>query len=219
TYKNTVTNGLFILVSSIMFMKTGTQSYLDDAAKTWAWLESSGMRQSNGLYADGIHTGACNMQTTLWSYNQGVVISGLAAYYSASTNSTLLDQAEITIDAMFSDSDISTNGILHESCDNPTSYGCGTDANSMVFKGLFMKHLQYYIDWANDATNARYAKYYNNIWAQYSAVFHYATNSDTESGTLWWQPDAGGSVFNGYSDQSGIDAILAAAKYGGCQST
>lgn len=50
---------------------------------------------------------------------QGVIASGLSALYAATGDSTLLTQAEITLDATISQ--LSTNNILKESCDNAAS--------------------------------------------------------------------------------------------------
>ena len=47
---------------------------------------------------------------------QGVVASGLAALSAANGNTSLLDQAEITLDATISR--LTVNGILKESCDD-----------------------------------------------------------------------------------------------------
>lgn len=64
------------------------------------------------------------LQTT-WTYNQGVIASGLAALYSIKGDPSLLDQAEITLDATISH--LSSNNILKESCDDATSSTCDAD--------------------------------------------------------------------------------------------
>ncbi|KAJ7832045.1 hypothetical protein B0H14DRAFT_2803740 [Mycena olivaceomarginata] len=80
-----------------------------------------------------------------------------------------------------------------------------------------MKHMMYYLEWTNDATNVRFGKYRDNFWAQYSAINLQATNKNGEIGSLWWTTDQGGSAYDGYSQESGINAVLAAAAWGGCQ--
>ncbi|CAK5284007.1 unnamed protein product [Mycena citricolor] len=229
TYKNTITNGLFLLTSATMYNTVGGDQYLNDAKRVWAWLETSGARRSDGIWYDGIQvntkTGQCSVDQGLWTYNQGVIAAGLAGLYVATgrTNHTLLDIAEQTIDAVFSGTDfVAPNGIIRESCDiSASQYKACSSSNPdpQVFKGIFMKHLQYYIDTANDSTNRVYHKYFNKVFAQYSGVYHYATDSVAEAGNLWWTPSQGGMVINGYTDQAALDCILAAAKYGGCQST
>jgi hypothetical protein len=56
-----------------------------------------------------------------------VIASGLAALFKATGNTTLLDQAEITLDATVSH--LTQNNILKENCDNvvPRTSTCNTD--------------------------------------------------------------------------------------------
>ena len=56
-----------------------------------------------------------------FAIHQGVIASGLAALYSATKNTTLLDQAEITLDATISL--LTDDDILKESCDDALSGG------------------------------------------------------------------------------------------------
>jgi predicted alpha-1,6-mannanase (GH76 family) len=142
------------------------------------------------------------------TYNQGVIASGLASLYVAtgSTNTALLTQAEITLDATIAH--LTQNGILKESCDSATSASCDND--QLIFKGIWTKHLQYYLDLVNDPK--RTAKYSSFLGAQYSAVFHYGTNANGDIGSVWYAPSQGGSIFKSQSSASGLAAINAAAK-------
>ena len=184
------------------------------------------MRNSDGLWNDGCVapdklrfspadggcslTSACknNGQTT-WTYNQGVVASGLAELYHATGDSSYLTQAEITLDGAIAHK--TQNGILKETCDNanPTST-CNND--QAMFKGIWMKHLQFYLDRATD----RVAKYTDFIGAQESAVFHYGTGADWTVGNVWYAPNNGGSLFTAETQTSGLAAHVCAAKYGPC---
>lgn len=216
TYKNSITNELFLLTSAQGYLRGGGQTYLDNANKEWAWLSSSGLRNSQGLYNDGLNSGnpsACtnNGQTT-WTYNQGVVASGLANLYAATGNSALLTAAEVTLDATISL--LTTNDILKESCDDAASGGAVCNNDQTSFKGIWVKHLQYYLDSANDAT--RTTKYSPFLGSQYSAVVHYGTNGNDDIGSVWYAPSSGGSQFTPESSGSGLAAIVAAAKYGPC---
>ena len=127
-----------------------------------------------------------NGQTT-WIYNQGVVASGLAQLYVATGDASLLDEAELTLDATISHK--TQSGILKESCDDAASSSCNND--QAMFKGLWMKHLQFYIDNAPD----RGSKYQSFIGAQESAGYHYATGADWTVGNVWYAPSQGGSLF------------------------
>ncbi|TFY60411.1 hypothetical protein EVG20_g7426 [Dentipellis fragilis] len=209
TYKNAITNELFLLTSASGYLRTNDQKYLTNANNVWNWLSASGMRNSQGLWNDGLDSDTCanNGQTT-WTYNQGVIASGLGALYAATGNTTLLDQAEITLDATIAH--LTVNNILKESCDNAASStgACNHD------QGIWTKHVQYYLDNANDAS--RTAKYSSFLGSQSSAALHYGKSAANDVGSVWYAPNAGGSVFTPESTASGLEAFVSAAKYGPC---
>ncbi|KAI0028458.1 Six-hairpin glycosidase [Vararia minispora EC-137] len=207
TYKNAVTNELFLLTSASGYLRTGNQTFLTNAQKVWAWLEGSGMRNSQGLWNDGLDFNTCqnNGQTT-WTYNQGVIASGLGALYTATGNTTLLDQAEVTLDATIAH--LTVNNILKESCDDASSPNC--DHNQQIFKGIWMKHVQYYLDNANDAS--RTAKYAPFLGSQSSAAFHFGKDAANDVGSVWYAPDQGGSIFSPEATTSGLACFVSAAK-------
>ncbi|KAJ7140936.1 glycoside hydrolase family 76 protein [Mycena epipterygia] len=212
-YKNAITNELFLALSARGYLRTGNQTYLENAKKTWAWLESSGMRTSTGLYNDGLVFGTClNNNGTTWTYNQAVIGSGLASLAVATGNHTLFQQAEITFDATIKR--LTARGVLKESCDDPLANGTVCDIDQQTFKGIWTKHLQYYL---TSAANARAtAKYGPFLGAQSAAVLRYATNASLDIGSVWYAPNEGGSVYNVKSLPSGIAAHVAAAQYGPC---
>ncbi|PPQ95018.1 hypothetical protein CVT25_000481 [Psilocybe cyanescens] len=215
TYKNAITNELFLLLSAQGYLRNRNPTYLANAQKTWAWISASGMRNSQGLFNDGLDssTSTCknNGQTT-WTYNQGVIASGLAALSVATGDSSLLDQAEITLDATIQHLTAGTN-ILKESCDDALSGGPVCNQDQQIFKGIWTKHLQYYLDMAG---LARVGKYSAFLGSQESAVFHFGTNANDDVGSVWYAPNQGGSIFTPKTSASGLAAHVAAAKYGPC---
>lgn len=77
-YKNAITNELFITSSVEMYRHfPHRREYLHNAMRAWIWLDSSGLRNSHGLYADGLHN-CTTIEATTWTYNQGVILTGLA---------------------------------------------------------------------------------------------------------------------------------------------
>ncbi|KAL0581316.1 hypothetical protein V5O48_000692 [Marasmius crinis-equi] len=213
TYKNAITNELFLLLSAQGFRRGFGQKYLDNAQKTWTWLKNSGMRNGDNLWNDGLDTATCknNGQTT-WTYNQGVIASGLAELAVVTGDRTLLTEAEKTLDATISR--LSTNNILRESCDNAQAGAAVCNQDQQIFKGLWTKHLQFYLDAANEAS--RTAKYSGFLGSQMSAVFHFGTNANNDVGSVWYAPNQGGSIFTPKTSASGLEAHVAAAKYGPC---
>ncbi|KAF5348748.1 hypothetical protein D9758_006833 [Tetrapyrgos nigripes] len=235
TYKNAVTNELFLLLSAQGFRRGFGQNYLDNANKA----SRISMHHSfipNALYRDaGLELaqehrneectralqrwfGAGYMSEqravlqTTWTYNQGVIASGLAELAAATGDKSLLAQAEITLDATIAL--LTTNNILRESCDNAASGQAVCNQDQQIFKGIWTKHVQYYLDAANDAT--RTAKYRPFLGSQESAVFHFGTNANNDVGSVWYAANQGGSIFTPKSSASGLAAHVAAAKYGPC---
>lgn len=210
TYKNAITNELFLLTSAAGYLRTKNESYLENANKEWSWLIASGMRGPSGLFNDGLDLKTCqnNGQTT-WTYNQAVVASGLAALYAATGNTSLLDQAEVSLDATISS--LTGNGILGESCDLA---GETCDHDQQIFKGIWTKHVQYYLDNANDSS--RVAKYSHFLGIQHSGILLHATNSAHDIGSVWYTAYQGQSQWSPEASASGLQAFISAAKYGPC---
>ncbi|KAJ7703216.1 glycoside hydrolase family 76 protein [Mycena rosella] len=222
TYKNgnhalisylAITNELFLLVSA-----TGAINFPSNAAfrtnanNVWTWLKNSGMRNSAGLWNDGLTDACTNNGETTWTYNQGVIASGLSALYAVTKDASLLTEAEITLDATIKL--LTTNNILRESCDNAAAGTVQCNQDQQIFKGIWTKSLQYYLDRANDP--ARVAKYSAFLGSQSSGVFHFGTDAAGDVGSVWYAPNAGGSIFTPKTSASGLEAHIAAAKYGPC---
>jgi len=214
TYKNAITNQLFLLTSAVGYLRTRNETYLTNANKEWTWLNSSGMRNSDGLYNDGLDSAipdACkNNGMTTWTYNQGVIASGLAALSVANGDLSLLSQAEITLDAAIAK--LTANNILKESCDDAAPGGTQCNRDQQSFKGIWTKHLQYYLDAANDTT--RISKYSTFLGSQYSAVVSNGTDWRNDIGSVWYGANQGGSIFSPQTSASGLACAIAAAKYG-----
>lgn len=237
TYKNAITNELFLLTSATGYLRTKNETYLENANKEWSWLIASGMRGPSGLFNDGLDMKTCqnNGQTT-WTYNQvcricdgrvttngyellairkAVVASGLAALYAATGNTSLLDQAEISLDATIKfHSSFAGNGILRESCDFAVSNDETCNRDQQIFKGIWTKHVQYYLDNANDIS--RVAKYSHFLGFQHLGILRHATNSVYDVGSVWCTTDQRLSQWSPEASASGLQAFISAAKYGPC---
>ncbi|KAI0065524.1 glycoside hydrolase family 76 protein [Artomyces pyxidatus] len=207
TYKNSITNELFLLTSAEGYLRTKEQSYLDNANKAWAWLSQSGLRNSNGLWNDGLDFNTCqNNGETTWTYNQGVIASGLGALYAINGDSSLLDAAEVTLDATIAQ--LTENGILKESCDDTSTSTC--DSDQKIFKGIWTKHVQYYLTYADDP--ARTAKYAAFLGAQAAAVQQNAETAQGDIGSVWYSSSQGGATLTPSASTGGLEALIAAAQ-------
>jgi hypothetical protein len=181
-YKNAITNELFIAASIAMYLDfpgDGNNSpfistakpiydprFLTNAINGWKWLKNSGMTNNRGLYVDGFHIRGysrnhskteCNERNEMvYTYNQGVLLSGLRGLWEATGNISYLDDGHELIRnvvhatgwAGIDHSSFKTcgylgwcglgrKGILTELCD--PSGTCSQ--NSQTFKGIFFHHM------------------------------------------------------------------------------
>ncbi|KAJ7596592.1 glycoside hydrolase family 76 protein [Mycena floridula] len=211
-YKNMITSSLFLTLSAQGYLRFGNHTYLNNAKKASPGMEGSGMRNSDGLYNDGLTDTCENNNETTWIYNQGVIASGLAALGVATGNKTLFKEAEITLDATMRLKTVT--GILKESCDDPVAGGTVCDIDQQTFKGIWTKHLEYYLEFTQD--KKKIAKYGPFLGAQSAAVKKFATNATLDIGSVWFAPNEGGSIYNVKSLPSGLMAHIAAAEFGPC---
>ena len=77
TYKNAITNELFIDVAARLSVMTGDASYKEWALKSWRWFEGSGMILTSHAVNDGLDARCLNNGSPTYSYNQGVILDAL----------------------------------------------------------------------------------------------------------------------------------------------
>ena len=187
-YKNAITNQLFIAASVDMYLhfpgdsnsspfsvedtsnkhlppaKAHDKRYLNNAVEGYRWLKRSGMRNEQGLYADGFHissskdgdggndgTGECDIRNEMvYTYNQGVLLSGLRGLWEATGSPEYLqDGHELIRDVIAATgweerdgplrwiwAGLGRNGILEEACD----WSGRCSQNGQTFKGIFFHH-------------------------------------------------------------------------------
>lgn len=149
-YKNAITVELFVSLAMALhpfasISEKGATYYSDWARKGWEWIRSSGLINSQWLLNDGLNGATCknNGQTT-WTYNQGVLLSGLYRLTRATGDPAPLQAAlQIANATMYF---LVVDGILTEPCPGGV---CGSDGQ--IFKGMFVKHLGYMLE--EDAEN------------------------------------------------------------------
>lgn len=181
-YKNAITNQLFISASINMYLhfpgddnespfRKGVVAkemsypphapgYLIMAIEAYDWLRNSGMTNSQGLYIDGFHIrdGVCNVRNEMvYTYNQGVILSGLRGLWESTGEERYLVDGHILIQNTiaatgysltnetgypprrddYSWAGLGRNGVLEDHCD--ASGTCSQD--SQTFKGIYFHHL------------------------------------------------------------------------------
>ena len=152
TYKNAIANELFLDIAARLHNLTpGDRAYLTWADREWTWFAASGMLTGSHLVVDGLAGCRAKLGSPTWTYNQGILIGGLAELSDATHDASLLGTARATANAVINSSKLSPRGILREPCE-PSS--CGRDAPT--FKGIFIENLKL-ID--ERAPNANYEDY------------------------------------------------------------
>jgi hypothetical protein len=139
TYKNAVTNGLYLWLTTSLHQRLAGDTTWGARATTAAdWYLNSGLINSSGLVNDGLTNGCANNGQTVWSYNQGLAIGAFTQLWRSTGNDRYLSTAERLADAALSSSSLTRDGVLTESCDTGTST---CDDNQKQFKGVFVRHL------------------------------------------------------------------------------
>lgn len=202
TYKNAITNELFLTMAAKLANRTtGTASagYLSWAQKEWTWFLASGMINASGLINDGLNDSnpsACkNNSGIVWSYNQGVVLGGLVELSQATSDPTLLTQAQSIANAVLSPNSglLTSSGIL---VDHGVS---GSDAPQ--FKGIFLRNLMALYAAAPVAQFKSFADANaDSIWTN--------DNNATRFGALWQGPV---DTTDATRQTSALEALIAAA--------
>lgn len=77
TYKNAITNELFLSTAARLYRFTHEQAYRDWTLKSWSWFRHSGMIAPDNLINDGLDNQCRNNGGPTYSYNQGVILDGL----------------------------------------------------------------------------------------------------------------------------------------------
>jgi hypothetical protein len=189
TYKNAITNELFVSSSIAMYLyfpgdqnsdpyphpdyKAQTNQtlpslptltahdplFLENAKETWQWMKTHNFTNEQGLIVDGFHISdgqtTCDQRNEMvYTYNQGVVLTGLRGLWEATGDTTYLDEGHSLINTTINATGwnaadyesagewagLGRYGIMEDYCDAPAT--CGQD--NLIFKGAYFQHLDYF---------------------------------------------------------------------------
>ncbi|MCJ1239522.1 hypothetical protein MMC14_007519 [Varicellaria rhodocarpa] len=208
--------------------KPNDPKYLQAAVDAYKWLSTSNMTNTKGLYTDGFHirdwrgrgpngsigTGNCDVRDeTVYTYNQGVLLSGLRGLWSSTGSLHYLEDGHALIRNVIaatgwplatSASDrpkwagIGRNGILEESCDSDGS----CSQNGQTFKGIFFHHMTVFCSrlpvgdkdgLAFKADKELAALHQSSCasygpWIAHNARAAYGTRDHNREFGMWWTP-------------------------------
>ncbi len=202
TYKNAIPNELFLLIAGRLHQRTtgpsgGASDYLDWALREWRWFRASGLIGPAGLVNDGLTADCANNGRTTWTYNQGVIIGGLAVLYEITGDGAYLRQAQAIAAAALRDLTVPP-GILAEPGEQQTS---GRDRDRPQFKGIFVRHLY------EVYRHGPRAEYRDFILANATSLWQNSRNRRNQVGLAWTGPfDRADAARQG----SALDALNAA---------
>jgi predicted alpha-1,6-mannanase (GH76 family) len=136
-YKNAIANELFLSVATQLALIShgkARAAYLLWAEKEERWFLSSGMINGDSLVNDGLDASCRNNGKTTWTYNQGVLLSGLVRLNELTHDEPLLQQAERIATAVTQHL-TDAQGVVHDPCEP----NCGADG--VQFKGILMRNV------------------------------------------------------------------------------
>jgi hypothetical protein len=202
TYKNAVTNGQYLWLTTALHRRVAGDTVWGDRASTAArWYLNSGMISSAGLVNDGLTASCANNGQTVWSYNQGLAIGAFTELWRSTGDSQYLSTASRLAGAALSSTALTRDGILTESCDTGAST---CDDNQKQFKGIFVRHLA---DLADATGSTAYRAY---LTKQADSIWTADRDFLNRLGQRWAGPGTGTNAQDWRTQASALEALTAA---------
>lgn len=201
-YRGSISNGLAMTLATRLHL-AGTKNVHGKSALLWAtsiwdWMIDSHLLDANGNIQDGIRfkNGQDSIRENIYTYNQGVVLTGLVNLYKITGEDHYLQSAHSLVQATMEHM-TNSDFILVEKICEPDQ--CNPDAKQ--FKGIFIRHLMYLNDQSPRET------YKDFILKNANALWEKAMENGTKApGVVWDKP----SEANAATVSSALDAFNAA---------
>lgn len=203
-YKNAISNELFLMTALRLHQhainKSAKEYYFDWAQRTWTWFSHSAMLQNGSTYVAGGLTEQCSCDMSEgFTYNQGVVLGGLAMLHQLTGNHSLILAAKRIADAVVQPGSRwlhADSNVLQEPCEP----SCNADGRQ--FKGIFLRYLGYFVRLVPDVVGAK--EYCDFLETNADAIWMLDRIPPAKFGPNWGghldQPDA-------ISQTSALDAL------------
>ena len=204
TYKNAVTNGLWIRLTAELHNRIrGDHVWLARSRTAWAWFTGSGMINDDGLVNDGLTDACTNNGQPVWSYNQGLAIGAGLELWRATHDPSILVTVRRLADAAIGPDGLVTDGVLTERCD-ALDQSC--DDNGKQFKGIFMRY------WADLVDTTHDPKYAAFLDTQADTIWNDDRDAAGRLGTRWSgaTSDDHPNVFDWRTQASALSALIGA---------
>jgi predicted alpha-1,6-mannanase (GH76 family) len=206
TYKNAITNELFFTLAARLHQRcTDSAHYLDWALRGWDWFDARGLIGSSGLVNDGLTSACENNGGVTWSYNQGVILGGLAALYEITGDAGYLKRGQSIADAalrlLTTGQSDSTPGIL---IDPNEGAPARRNKDGPQFKGIFVRYLY---DFFLRSSRPAYQQF---ICANARSIWDNNRNRKNQFGLRWAGPFDRADACR---QSSALDALNAAVPF------
>jgi predicted alpha-1,6-mannanase (GH76 family) len=206
TTVNAIANELFLTASVKLGNRIPSNTeYFPMAMESYTWFINSGMINSGNIINDGldISVSPCtNNGLEGWTYNQGVILSGLAELTWSTGDSSYNNLANTLAAASMAHYANNSQLILHEPCEP----NCDSDLSQ--FKGIYGRNIQFLVSRADVLSTGLRSQFVeflqnnaNDIWADDRGV-------DNQLG-LVWSGSAGTVTVE--TQCSALDVIVGAA--------
>lgn len=199
TYKNAIANELFLSVAAHLANRAAPDAqgaYLSWAMREWQWFQASGMINARHLINDGLTAACQNNGRTTWTYNQGVILGGLAELSLQAQDPSIPETAGAIAAAAISGlTDL--HGVLHDACEP----NCGADG--VQFKGIFVRNMATLDHFFPRPDYARF------LLTNAETIWQNAQGPGYQFGQVWSGPFGGA---NAGIQSSALDCIIAAAQ-------
>jgi predicted alpha-1,6-mannanase (GH76 family) len=176
--------------------------YFNEAMKAYTWFINSGLINSNNTINNGLVLSTCkNDGNIVFSYNQGILLSGLAELTWATGDNTYNELANtIATAAIHALTD--SNGILHEACE-----ATGCDGDEEQFKGVFGRNIQFLVNRATVLPAETRTLFTNFLEVNANAIWA-DDQASNQLGLVWSGPSGTATI---QTQSSALDAIVGAA--------
>ncbi|CZR69347.1 related to endo-1,6-alpha-D-mannanase [Phialocephala subalpina] len=176
--------------------------YFAEALKAYTWFINSGLINSDNTINNGLVLSTCkNDGNYVFSYNQGILLSGLAEL-TWSTGDSKYNELANTIATAAISALTDANGILHEPCE-----ATGCDADEEQFKGVFGRNIQFLVNRATVLPAATKTLFVNFLTTNANAIWA-DDQVDNQLGLVWSGPSGTATI---QTQSSALDAIVGAA--------
>lgn len=199
-YVNAIANELYLSVAASLASRIPENpSYRQIAVDQWTWFKQSGMINEKNLINDGLDGNCKNNGLQTWSYNQGVVLGGLAELAKLTGDIKYIEAAVPIAKAAIEELS-NKNGILVETdkCELRDGH-CGHDGQQ--FKGIFIRNLRY----LNDV--APHQEFKDFILRNADSIWANDKDGANHLGVAWTGPYIAAT---GPTQSSALDALVAA---------